>query len=209
MLLREFFPGVLPPKDAGPGGNAGKPAGAGKEWKKQGSWPYADPYEDVSEVDEPTERMKMRFAAKTGLVVPRQDMGYRRPDVGTYVGGQAGTFNALAERVGFMSNSIVPLVHFNRMTNRTQDLNDPMQIPNVTYGPGVKNRTGTIYGTSHPSVLAGDSDDSFIPGQGDILPDRDERGLLKAQKRFRDLQSRNYGSFSRHAGRPVIVGERK
>lgn len=210
MLLREFFPGVIPPQDAGPGGNAGKPRGAGKTWKKQQVWPYVEPAEDLSDEEEIPARLAARFANKVGSIVPRQDMGYERPDVGSYVGGQAGTFNALAERVGFMPNSIVPLVHFNRMTNRTQDLNDPMQIPNVTYGPGVKNRTGTIYGTSHASVLAGDDTFSYIPGRGDILPDRDERGLVKALKRFRDLQARNYGTDKSSDNRlPVIVGERK
>jgi hypothetical protein len=209
MLLREFFPGVIPPKDAGPGGNAGKPVGSGREWKKQGAWPYADPTEDVSDLDDVPPRIAARLSKKIGSVVARRDMGYARVDAGNFL-GQAGTFNALAEGgVGFMPNSIVPLVHINRMTNRTQDLNDPMQIPNVTYGPGVKNRTGTIYGTSHPSVLAGDEDGSFIPGMGDILPDRDERSLLKARKRFQDLQDKNYGHALSSKGHPVIVGERK
>lgn len=211
MLLKEFFPGVLPPQDAGPGGNAGKPRGAGKTWKGQAIWPYVEPAEDLSDEEEVPERLAARFSVKIGSVVPRRDMGYARVDAGNFL-GQSGTFNALAEGgVGFMPSSIVPLVHFNRMTNRTQDLNDPMQIPNVTYGPGVKNRTGTIYGTSHPSVLAGDDNASFIPGRGDILPDRDERGLIKAIKRFRDLQTRNYGSSSARSSRglPVLVDERK
>jgi hypothetical protein len=189
------------------------------EWKTQGSWPYVEPASDVSDAEEPTERLKMRFAAKTGTVIPRKDMGYARVDVGTYVGGQSGTFNALAEwagvgatptsGVGFMPNSIVPLVHVNRMTNRTQDPNDPAQIPNITSGPGVKNRTGTVYGTSHPSVIAGSEDFSFIPGRGDIMPDRDERGFIRAQRRFRDLHKRKYGWETTSGGSPVLVGERK
>ena len=217
MLLREFFPGVLPPKDAGPGGNAGKPVGDGNQWKMQGIWPYVEPASDVSDVEEPTERLKTRFATKTGTVVPRRDMGQQRVDVGSYTRGQGGTFNALPESlvitppggVGFMPNSIVPMVHFNRMTNRTQNLGDPAQIPNITSGPGVKNRTGTIYGTSHPSVLAGDDTLSFIPGRGDILPDNDERGLVKAIKRFKDLQARKYGPDTTQSGKPIIVGEWK
>lgn len=215
MLLREFFPGVLPPQDAGPGGNARKPRGAGMSWRTQTSWPYTDP--SVHPPDEEDEgdvvgHLASRFAARIGSVVPRRDMGQARVDAGNFL-GQSGTFNALAESgVGFMPNSIVPLVHFNRMTNRTQDLNDPMQIPNVTYGPGVKNRTGTIYGTSHASVLAGDEEAEFIPGKGDVLPSRDERGLIKSARslqRFRDLQARKYGSHRMSARRPMIVGEWK
>jgi hypothetical protein len=101
------------------------------------------------------------------------------------------------------------MVHFNRMTNRTQSLGDPAQIPNITSGPGVKNRTGTIYGTSHASVLAGDESETFIPGRGDILPDRDERGLLKSLKRFRDLQARRYGHHRQPGGLPIVFGEWK
>jgi hypothetical protein len=215
MLLREFFPGVLPPQDAGPGGNAGKPRGSGKEWRTQSRWPYSDPSPHPPDEDEDSEmsdRLSARFASFVGLVVPRRDMGYARVDAGNFL-GQSGTFNALAEGgVGFMQNSIVPLVHFNRMTNRTQDPNDPVQIPNITSGPGVKNRTGTLYGTSHAAILAGDDDFEFNPGMGDVLPDRDERGLIKANntlQRFRDLHARNYGSGSTHPRRPVIVGERK
>lgn len=219
MLLREFFPGVIPPKDAGPGGNAGKPLGGGKSWTMQGAWPYSpltSIEEEAAEAQEEEEekggstradRLSSRFAMKVGLVVPRRDMGYARVDAGNFL-GQSGTFNALAESgVGFMPNSIVPLVHFNRMTNRTQDPNSPLQIPNITYGPGVKHRTGTVYGTSHPSMIAGDETASFNPGAGDILPDRDERGLLKALRRFRDLHTRKYGETASNL--PVIVGERK
>ena len=159
-----------------------------------------------------SDRLSARFASFVGLVVPRRDMGYARVDAGNFL-GQSGTFNALAEGgVGFMQNSIVPLVHFNRMTNRTQDPNDPVQIPNITSGPGVNNRTGTLYGTSHAAILAGDDDFEFNPGMGDVLPDRDERGLIKANntlQRFRDLHARNYGSGSTRPRRPVIVGERK
>ncbi len=218
MLLREFFPGVLPPKDAGPGGNAGKPLGGGRTWKTQQVWPYSEPASETSEDDEMEDRLASKFAAKVGSVVPRRDMGYVRVDAGNFL-GQSGTFNALAEwagtghtpdsGVGFMPNSIVPLIHFNRMTNRTQDLNDPAQIPNITSGPGVKNRTGTVYGTSHPSVIAGSEDFSFIPGRGDILPDRDERGFIRAQRRFRDLQKRKYGWETTSGGNPVLVGEWK
>ena len=218
MLLREFFPGVLPPKDAGPGGNAGKPLGSGISWKTQQGWPYTEPASETSEEDEMEDRLAARFAVKVGSVVPRRDMGQARVDAGNFL-GQSGTFNALAEwagtghaastSVGFMPNSIVPLVHFNRMTNRTQDLNDPAQIPNITSGPGVKNRTGTIYGTSHPSVIAVIEDFSYIPGRGDILPDRDERGFVRAQRRFRDLQRRKYGWETTSGGTPVLVGERK
>ena len=217
MLLREFFPGVLPPKDAGPGGNAGKPVGAGKEWKFQGSWPYTEPPAEISDEEELTDTLRARFSTKVGNVVPRRDAGYARPDAGNFLGNSR-TFNALAESlgltppggVGFMPNSIVPLVHFNRMTNRTQDPDDPAQIPNITSGPGVKNRTGTVYGTSHATALAGDDSESFIPGRGDILPDRDERGLLKSIKRFRDLQSKRYGHQHQHGGGlPIVFGEWK
>jgi len=215
MLLREFFPGVIPPQDAGPGGNAGKPRGAGLNWRKQASWPYIEDSVYPPDEDDETglpDRLTSRFATRIGSVVPRRDMGYARVDAGNFL-GQSGTFNALAESgIGFMPNSIVPLVHFNRMTNRTQDPNDPAQIPNVTYGPGVKHRTGTVYGTSHGSILAGDDELEFNPGEGDVLPGRDERGLIKAQKsiqRFRDLQTRKYGAHRSNTRRPVIVGEWK
>jgi len=218
MRLREFFAGALPPKDAGPGGNAGKPLGGGMSWKTQQAWPYTEPASETSEEHEMEDRLAARFAVKVGSVVPRRDMGQSRVDAGNFL-GQSGTFNGLAEwagtghvagsSVGFMPNSIVPLVHFNRMTNRTQDLNAPAQIPNITSGPGVKNRTGTIYGTSHPSVIAGSEDFSYIPGRGDILPDRDERGFVRAQRRFRDLQRRKYGWETTSGGMPVLVGEQK
>lgn len=223
MLLRESFAGALPPMDAGPGGNAGKPRGSGIEWKTQNEWPYPSPVADLGDDDDNrsdsarSRRLTARFTTKVGLVVPRRDMGGQRVDVGSYVGGQSGTFSALEEwggvgvtptsSVGFMPNSIVPLVHFNRMTNRSQNPNDPAQIPNITSGPGVKHRTGTIYGTSHPSFLAGDDQQSFIPGRGDILPDRDERGLIKALRRFHDLHDKKYGKSSSKL--PVIVGEWK
>ena len=219
MSLREGIAGLVPPMDAGPGGNAGKPRGAGMSWPMQGQWPYADPsvYEpDEQESEElagPRANFALRFASRIGSVVPRRDMGYTRSDAGNFL-GPSGTFNPLEEGgVGFMPNSIVPLVHFNRMTNRTQDLNAPAEIPNITSGPGIKNRTGTVYGTSHASILAGDEEFSFNPGAGDVLPNRDERGLIKATRliqRFNDLQRKKYGSaHSSSSRRPVIVGEWK
>lgn len=234
MLLREFFPGVIPPQDAGLGGNARKPRGSGSEWKLSNEFPYdfesgAPPLGDVSDEDYDTslnddhvdpDDITMKFATKIGTGFPRTDAGYKRTDAGNGL-GQSGTFNALPEwagagvrqssSVGFMPNSIVPLVHVNRMTNRTQDLRDPAQIPQVTIGPGVKHRTGTVYGTSHASFLAGDDLLSYNPGAGDILPDRDSRGLVKSMRRFRDLMHRQYGSDADDSPvhpRNVIVSER-
>lgn len=221
-LLREYFPGFMDDR-LGTSYGSSKPKGSGRTWTAASSYPYkappapADPREpeDNDDLDTGEPELIARFRRKVGgRGSGRRDMGQTRVDAGTFL-GQAGTFNALAEdsSMPFMANSITPIIGFNRMTNRTQDPNDPVQIPNITHGPGVKHRTGTVYGTSHASFLASDDLASFNPGLGDVLPDRDERGLARQVLRFRDLMSKTYDTEGvedeNDSIRPnnVIVGE--
>jgi hypothetical protein len=213
MLLREFFPGFMDDRHGTSYGSK-NPKGSGRQWKAGGTYPYKAPPKPHTEVEDDPEdleagsvRLISRFRSKVSPSgSPRSDMGQTRVDVGNFL-GQTGTFNALAERaMGFMPSSIVPLPGFNRMTAMHQDPNAPAQIPRLTTGPGVKHATGTPYGTRHASFAAGDDLLTFNPGAGDVLPDRDQRGLIKALRRFRELQRRNYEPTD--ADNPVIVGER-
>lgn len=208
MRLLEFFPG-FPLTNDGTYGSTKAPRGSGKTWQKAGSFPYtAPPAYPAEDDEEDAEPLIARFRAKIGRVTPRRDMGQTRVDVGNFL-GSSGTFNALAEgEIAVMRNSIVPIVHFNRMTNRTQDLNDPMQIPNITSGPGVKHATGTPYGTRHGAISSLGLL-RFNPAETELY-DRDERGLISAQaaiKRFRDLHRRQYGEDST-SGSVIVSGQR-
>jgi hypothetical protein len=204
MLLNELFPG-FPDDRFGTSYGSKNPKGSGRQWQRGEDYPYVTPPPDLGDPEDEDSvaatRLIAKFRSKIRRSVGRSDMGQTRVDVGNML-GQSGTFNALAERLGMtepgsiavMKNSITPIPHFNRMTNRTQSLGDPAQIPNITSGPGIKHRTGTVYGTSHAPLAASEDLVPFMPGAE--MWDRDERaylGLIRNMDRFRELQHRQYG----------------
>ncbi len=216
MRLNELFPGFADDR-FGTSYGSKNPKGSGRQWQMGGDYPYVEPPPDLGDPEDEdsvaSTRLIAKFRQKIRRSAGRSDMGQTRVDVGNML-GQSGTFNALAEALGMsapgsiavMSNSITPIPHFNRMTNRTQSLGDPAQIPNITSGPGVKNRTGTIYGTSHAPLASGDDLVDFLPGAE--MWDRDERayrGLIKNMDRFRELQRRQYEDIPLVASAKTVI----